>query len=418
MVSARALLCSLSVTAALACAPQAPEAQKADAPRPADAAAPPAPAPAEAKPAETKSRRKELARGKEAKLEKPPEAVRKAFWAAVQAGRAQTAKKDYAAAIASFDEALKQLPDHPRALSGRGYARLLAGELDAAEADLRRALAAPGTKKLESAIAFNLGLVAEKRGDQALARAQFSLANTLNPSKAAAAKLTEGPACPVELKYGDPESQLYSSWSELWRKLVDEGVVDGEKPPADEAAAKAIVCTSEALVESETATFDACARTPGGPWLVKHYFEWGGHALFVIEPADAGQLRMTNLGMAGGGRCGALSEASITGDNPAVVTWQVQEFVSIDVMENASGEIVPCEGDADCFSACGEEIDAHFGSFVFSSRTADPTAVRGPLVEGADFLSRPVSTVTVEGSEIVVSGGGCQLRAPLVAPRE
>lgn len=381
------------------------------APRPAQATAPVDAGPGE--PA-VKRRHAQVARGKAVTLEQAPEATRAAFWTAVKAGRKQTAAKQFAAAITSFDAALQALPDHPRALSGRGYARLLAGDLAAAEADLRRALAAPGTRKLESAIAFNLGLVAEQRGDLTLARAQFSLANTLHPGKAAAAKLAGAVACPVVIEYGAPDSQLYATWIELWRHLDDDGVVDSETAPANEAAAQKIACTSEALRESETAAFDACS-TAGGPWLVKHYTDFGGHALYVIEPADAGQLRMTDLGMAGGGRCGCLSDASITGSNPAIVTWQLQEFAPIDVMEDASGQIVECDG-GDCFSACGEEIDGGFSAHVFSSRTADPTLLRGPLVD-RDRGTHPAADIKVVNNEIVVTGGGCDLRTPLVDPR-
>jgi hypothetical protein len=219
----------------------------------------------------------------------------------------------------------------------------------------------------------------------------------------------------VVIEYGAPESQLFSTWAELWRKLAADGVVDDAAVPANEAAAQQIACTSEALQESEVDRFDACARIAGGPWLVKHYTDFGGHALYVIEPADAGQLRMTELGMAGGGRCGCLSDATITGSDPAVVTWQLQEFAPIEVMEDADGQIVECDG-TDCFSACGEEIDGRFSAHVFSSRTADPTSIRGPLVD-RDGGTHPVADVKVENDQIVVVGGGCDLRAPLVDPR-
>lgn len=377
----------------------------------ADAKPPAAPdAPPEAKAggdAAKKKRGPQLARGKEAKLDKAPEAARKAFWEAIQAGRKQTAAKEYDAAIASFDEALKQLPDHPRALSGRGYARLLAGKLDEAEADLRKALAAPGTKKLEGAIAFNLGLVAEKRGDAELAKAQFALSNTLNPSKAAQEKLAGAPACPVTISYKTPESNVYANWKEVWTALADEGLLDKEAAPADEAAAKKAVCTSESLKDGETGTFDACAKSKVGPWLIQHYYDFGGHNLIVIEEADAGQWRVSLLGMAGGGRCGCSTDASIDGD---LVTWKLIEYAPIDVMEK-NGEIVDCEGDADCFTACGEEVDSWITTFVFHPTTASPTAVSTP-----DIADRP--KITVEGNDIVLTGGGCDRRVPVRDPKE
>lgn len=416
------LMCSLAAVPALACQQvqqmigggDAKTEVKADAK--ADAKAPPAPdvAAKDAAPKadDKKKRGPQLAKGKEVKLEKAPEAVRKAFWAAIQAGRKQTAAKDYDAAIASFDAALQQIADHPRALSGRGYARLLAGKLDEAEADLRKALAAPGTKKLEGAIAFNLGLVAEKRGDADVAKAQFALSNALNPSKAAQDKLAGAGACPAEVRYNSPESNLYADWKEVWKALADEGLFDAAAPPADEAAAKKEVCTSEALVENEKDAFDACAKSPGGPWLVKHYYDFGGHNLAVIEPADAGQWRVSLLGMAGGGRCGCLSDASIDAGS-GLVTWKLTEFVPIDVMENDKGEIVDCEGDGDCFSACGEELDATLTTFVFHPTIASATAVSVP-----DFFDAPAkATVKLEGAEIVISGGGCDRRVPIRDPK-
>lgn len=359
-----------------------------------------------------KKRGPQLAKGKEVKLEKAPEDVRKAFWAAIQAGRKQTAAKDYDAAIASFDAALQQLPDHPRALSGRGYARLLAGKLDEAEADLRKALAAPGTKKLEGAIAFNLGLVAEKRGDAEVAKAQFALSDALNPSKAAKDKLAGEPACAAEVLYNSPESNVYADWKEVWKALADEGLFDTAAPPADEEAAKRAVCTSDSLKDGETGTFDACAKSPVGPWLVQHYYDFGGHNLAVIEQADAGQWRVSLLGMAGGGRCGCLSDASIDA-GAGLVTWKLTEYVPIDVMENDKGEIVDCVDGNDCFSACGEELDATLSTYVFHPTTASPTQVRVP-----DFYDKPASTtVKVEGTEIVLSGGGCDKRVPIRDPK-
>lgn len=368
---------------------------------PADAKAG-APTPAPAGP------RAPAAKGKDVKLPKEPEAVRRAFWAAIQAGRKRTVAKDYGGAIASFDAALVQIPGHARALSGRGYAKLLADDLAGAEVDLRQALAAPGTKKLESAIAFNLGLVAEKRGDQELARAQFSLANVLHPSKAAQDKLAGAAACPVSVAYSTPQSELYASWKDVWKHLADEGLMDAAAPPADEAAAKKAVCTSEPLDDMTGATFDACAA-PGGPWLARHQYDFGGHGLFVIEPADAGQWRMSDLGMAGGGRCGCDSRAKI---QDGVVTWELTEYAPIDVMENDKGEIVDCEGEGDCFTACGEEVDASALVFVFSPVSASPTRFTAPLEGGkASF------TVKAEGADAVLAGGGCDRRVPLRDPK-
>ncbi|HQY64270.1 MAG: hypothetical protein IPF92_04975 [Myxococcales bacterium] len=103
-----------------------------------------------------------------------------------------------AAAVAAFDAALAALPGDARALSERGYARLLAGKLDAARADLREAEARSKDARLLAQIRFNHGLVAEKLGRADEAKVSVARSNALNPTKAAAAKLA-GAACEAQV---------------------------------------------------------------------------------------------------------------------------------------------------------------------------------------------------------------------------
>ncbi len=346
--------------------------------------------------------------GKAVKLEQAPAELRKAFWTALNDGRKQTAGKQYEAAIAAFDLALTKIPDHPRALSGRGYAKYLAGKLDEAEADFHKALSAPGTHKLEAAIAFNLGLVAEKRGDTQRAHGYFSLSNTLRPTKAAKAKIEgDTKACPVEVVPAAIESELYENWQELWSKLAKRHLVDTENPPKSEAEARKAVCTSEDLTDRGADPFPACES--GGPWLVKYYYDDGAHALVVIETADADQLRLTFLGEAGGGRCGADSKASITGDfSGAVVHWEVNEYVPIDVMYNDDDEIVDCTTD-ECFTACADEQDSTATDFIFHPFNADTTIIRSPT----DKAGKASVRVTLDSNEIVLKSDTCEQRMPV-----
>jgi tetratricopeptide (TPR) repeat protein len=125
--------------------------------------------------------------------------LRAAYRAGMRTGRKATDAKRWAEAIAGFDEALAAKPNDPRALGERGFAKLLEGkDLAAASRDLD--LAAGGTKdpKLLSTIAFNRGLIEEKRGNSANAIAWFVLANTLRPTAAAAKKIA-GNTCPVRV---------------------------------------------------------------------------------------------------------------------------------------------------------------------------------------------------------------------------
>lgn len=345
-----------------------------------------------------------LASGERRKLEEQHDPVkRKAFWAAIQEGRKLTASKDYAGAIASFDAALVQIPEHPRALSGRGYAQLLAGQLDAAEADLRKALAAPGTAKIEAAIEFNLGLVAEKRGDLEAAKQRFAVANLLRPSKAAADKLAGAPSCPAEIVYED-DSELYSDFTEVWERLRKDEVVAAEPRPADEKAARAAVCNSEAVNGEVQANPDACKGLD--PWMVTHDGDWQW-VHYVIEAGDAGQWRVHEVGTGGIARCGQRDKLTITRGDVTVVHRETGYGTVHDVMEGKDGEIVDCDGDAECFTACGED-EVEVVDYLFSPRNPDAIRISRSALAGVE--------VVVSGTEVRLRGGGCDQVVSLVKP--
>src|SRR5690606_15115195 len=119
---------------------------------------------------------------------------------ALSRGRERTRAGAHDEAVAAFDDALAAIPRDPRALSGRGYARLLAGDLPSAEADLQAALAGGPPRSLEAAIDFNLGLVAEGRGDSVAALEYFRRSAVLRPTKAVGKKLRADAAmrkCPA-----------------------------------------------------------------------------------------------------------------------------------------------------------------------------------------------------------------------------
>lgn len=96
-----------------------------------------------------------------------------------------TRAKDYPRAIAAFDAALALDASLAAAYSGRGYARLLAGEFAAARTDFDAALARDSSAPFQAAVHFNLGLLAEKQGDRTAARAAYTRSNELRPTKAA-----------------------------------------------------------------------------------------------------------------------------------------------------------------------------------------------------------------------------------------
>ncbi|MFT5435002.1 MAG: tetratricopeptide (TPR) repeat protein [Myxococcota bacterium] len=103
----------------------------------------------------------------------------------VAKGRKLTKQKKYAEAIAAFDTAIRNDPKAARAWSGRGYAKLLAGQLDKAARDFNQALKLDTTDAYRAAIWFNFGQVAEKQHKLKQARRAYRKANKLRPSKAA-----------------------------------------------------------------------------------------------------------------------------------------------------------------------------------------------------------------------------------------
>lgn len=110
--------------------------------------------------------------------------------AKVNEGRKLTRDKRYAEAIAAFDEALKLSGDKlARAFSGRGYAKLLAGDTAGARSDFEKALALDGDAKFQAAIYFNLGELAEGEKDKAKAIEAYRKALELNPTDAAKKRL-------------------------------------------------------------------------------------------------------------------------------------------------------------------------------------------------------------------------------------
>lgn len=110
--------------------------------------------------------------------------------AKVNEGRKLTRDKQYAEAIAAFDEALRRSGDKlARAWSGRGYAKLLAGDEAGARSDFERALALDDDAKFQAAIYFNLGELAEGQKDKAKAIEAYRKALALNPTDAAKKRL-------------------------------------------------------------------------------------------------------------------------------------------------------------------------------------------------------------------------------------
>lgn len=97
-------------------------------------------------------------------------------------GRKKVRAKEYAAGIALYEKALALRPGDPRLLVELGWAAFLAGDLERAETATRQGLAGTRDAKAAGAALYNLGRVAEQRGDEAEAARVYKESLAVRPN--------------------------------------------------------------------------------------------------------------------------------------------------------------------------------------------------------------------------------------------
>lgn len=212
-------------------------------------------------------------------------AERSAYARGLAEGRKLTVEKDYAGAVAAFTCALGAIPGDGRALAERGYARLLAQDLDLAMDDFASSLAAIAAddKELRAQVEFNIGLVYEQRGfkndasARKLAAIHFLRSHELHATEAAREHIAES-NCPVAAI--TPTITTYASF--------------------DEAVAK-IRAQFPDVSFDDRGELDVHAR------LV----EVNKHGR-VLLPLEAGRVARVDVGMTGTWNCGVLGEVVVS----------------------------------------------------------------------------------------------------------
>lgn len=318
----------------------------------------------------------------------------KAYNAGMAKGRAATRAKEFTAAISGFDDALAAKPDDARALSERGYAKLLMRDFKGASLDNRAASRLTEDKKILAQIWFNEGLVAESEGIAPSARMFFARSNALNPTKAAQAKLTGKSTCPASIDDKPVNGRIVASWLEVYKMMggaYAELVAEPDERPTDAAAAKKLVC-------------DGC--TGSGPWIAT----LGDLVLgvrFVVAPVGNGQLAAFDVGSYGYGSCGGDYVPSLTTDGDivrlsATDTGRIRVWVKPD----KSGELVPCDDEAasdNCSSACADANSTR-EDFFFDVRRG----VRVVKVStDTDATHASLVTIAEKDGVVTVKGASC-----------
>ena len=228
---------------------------------------------------------------------KPTPIDRKAYGTALSAGRTATREHRYEDAVLAFGNALNAFPNEPRALAERGYAELLAEQLEPAAADLTRARDLGPDRRLTAQIWFNLGLLAEKRSDDAAARDAFARSALLVPTGAAKGKLAARATCGAVVERRadtdkpdllQPRLLLAQSWLDAYQQLYSGNDPKAEPEPEDEASAKLSLCVRLGI--------DRC-ESPA-PWALSRYLNSAlGELEDRIFPEANGKLLVYHAGM-------------------------------------------------------------------------------------------------------------------------
>ena len=118
----------------------------------------------------------------------PPE-TRKEYAARLRAGRAHAKAKRWGEAVSEFEAALVAVPLDDRALSELGWAAFQAGDHAKAEKANADSVRVSSRPELKAASLYNLGRVAEARGERERAAALYADSLVLRPSKTVAKRL-------------------------------------------------------------------------------------------------------------------------------------------------------------------------------------------------------------------------------------
>ncbi len=331
---------------------------------------------------------------KEAKVAKTAQV---AYAAGLKEGRTATVAKKYDDAVAAFNKAIEALPGDARALSERGYAKYLAGKLDAAEVDFRQAEAATKDAKLLASIYFNHGLVAEKRSLPEAARAAFAKSEQLRSTPAASKKLAGASACGAAIS--TEASALVEATGYL-------GVYKVLQSSHSEA---------QALASEDEAKTALCARVPDGKCGEVVSFGDDMYDYFAIFPGEKpGTFLVStlNLGSHYDMPCGG--EESIKTkvvDGKTVVTFSATPGMRIPVCEAKDGSIEPCDetnSDRPASSACGSSDEGVSVLVVDLAQKKVRASASFTQGDGARAIKGDFA-----GGLFTVTGAGCDAKIKL-----
>lgn len=162
--------------------------------------------------------------------------ARARYRAALAEGRELHRRGEFTPAIAAFERALATDPDDPRALAELGWAAFFAGDLELAEEKTRAALQRSADAKGKGAALYNLGRIAEKRGQTAEAIAHYQESLRQRPNDKVRERLTQLDAGAARAREVLTPAPLLGPFPSLDAFCAGRRTTDDAAAPCDPAA--------------------------------------------------------------------------------------------------------------------------------------------------------------------------------------
>jgi len=338
------------------------------------------------------------------------------FFQAMALGRQATHSKSFPAAVEAFSKAIAIAPDSGRAYAERGYAELMAGSLPTASSDFVRASRLTSDRQLLAQVAFNQGLLHERKGEPEEALVAFSRSNVLFPTAAARAKAGTA-ACAGVVEVETPHPSSVSGWlhdihdqgvmfAKNWRDLVAIALDGRDAGALSESEAR------EVFLEGLGSTSQEVASPPPPRFLVyRNHGSTAGFEMDVVNIRADGSLLVFHSGpLPGQTGAGAIYDCVDEAHADAVVEGDVfHATISNSLSTAREGAAIGSEQfeqNTDCVDA-GRTVedlfyDTRAGRLLLKTTRSSPTAAEPPVG------LRP------ERNAVHLSGKGCDWVIPLV----
>lgn len=339
----------------------------------------------------------------------PPADLEKAkkYVSGLSRGRKATATKQYAAATKGFDEALAAEPGDARALSERGYAYLLLGDLDSAAKDFEEAAKRATSTELLRQILFNQATLAEKKDDTGGAAAFRAKRDEL-----AGAKRSKSKDCSVSISRPGIQPAVFTTFRDAWKEIKtahfrhwSNSPGDLESPTISEKASEDEV--RKALIGNASGDGAWAITTSETTLQVLHAIFVRGKKIYVF--AELGGFQM--------GRCpfGESLPTVLDGDSPRIqVDYEGLEMGYM--CEVPPDEIRPCDQVQD-----GKPVQSYcywtgskFRTLILDPKTLNVAVDIEESVEASGTTTfqaaQPRVVVTQQQDAVLITGCGVDKR--------